>query len=111
MSMNRKTTRHILAALAGTAVAVTAMTMMGSAAAPKFYNDDPVWVERDTEDASDIWPTLYAEVPALTVERIAVVALIVILFNGGMDIGWRRLRGAQFSRRAQRHSAPVPGPT
>src|SRR4029453_7620573 len=25
---------------------------------------------------------------------IAVVALIVILFNGGMDIGWRRFRGA-----------------
>ena len=32
--------------------------------------------------------------PILTVERIAVVALIVILFNGGMDIGWRRFRGA-----------------
>src|SRR4051794_33031063 len=26
------------------------------------------------------------------VERIAVVALVVILFNGGMDIGWRRMR-------------------
>jgi len=43
---------------------------------------------------SDIWPSLYEEVPALTVERIAVAALIVILFNGGMDIGWRRLRTA-----------------
>jgi cell volume regulation protein A len=43
---------------------------------------------------SDLFPRLYAEVPALTVERIAVVALIVILFNGGMDIGWRRFRGA-----------------
>ena len=27
-------------------------------------------------------------------ERIAVVALIVILFNGGMDIGWRRFRAS-----------------
>jgi cell volume regulation protein A len=43
---------------------------------------------------SDLFPSLYEEVPALTVERIAVVALIVILFNGGMDIGWRRFRGA-----------------
>jgi potassium/hydrogen antiporter len=43
---------------------------------------------------SDLFPRLYEEVPALTVERIAVVALIVILFNGGMDIGWRRFRGA-----------------
>jgi cell volume regulation protein A len=44
--------------------------------------------------ASDIWPSLYAHVPILTVERIAVVALIVILFNGGMDIGARRFRDA-----------------
>ena len=43
---------------------------------------------------SDLFPGLYEEVPVLTVERIAVVALIVILFNGGMDIGWRRFRGA-----------------
>jgi cell volume regulation protein A len=43
---------------------------------------------------SDIFPSLYEDVPALTVERIAVAALIVILFNGGMDIGWRRMRPA-----------------
>jgi potassium/hydrogen antiporter len=43
---------------------------------------------------SDLWPSLYANVPALTVERIAVAALIVILFNGGMDIGWRHLQTA-----------------
>jgi cell volume regulation protein A len=43
---------------------------------------------------SDVWPSVYGEVPILTVERIAVVALIVILFNGGMDIGWRRFRAA-----------------
>ena len=43
---------------------------------------------------SDLWPSLYANVPTLTVERIAVAALIVILFNGGMDIGWRHLRTA-----------------
>jgi cell volume regulation protein A len=43
---------------------------------------------------SDLWPRVYSEVPVLTVERIAVVALIVILFNGGMDIGWRRFRGS-----------------
>jgi potassium/hydrogen antiporter len=29
-----------------------------------------------------------------TVERIGVVALIIILFDGGMDIGWRRFRRA-----------------
>src|SRR3954454_20494353 len=44
--------------------------------------------------ASDVWPSFYDDVAVKTVERIAVVALIVILFNGGMEIGWRRLRGS-----------------
>jgi cell volume regulation protein A len=43
---------------------------------------------------SDIWPGIYDHVGTRTVERIAVVALIVILFNGGMEIGWRRVRGS-----------------
>ena len=43
---------------------------------------------------SDIWPQVYEHVPILTVERIAVVALVVILFNGGMDIGWGRFRAS-----------------
>lgn len=41
---------------------------------------------------SDEWPTVYQHVPILTVERIAVAALVVILFNGGLDIGWNRFR-------------------
>jgi len=43
---------------------------------------------------SDLFPDLQEDVSIRTVERIAVVALIVILFNGGMHIGWRRFRGA-----------------
>ena len=46
---------------------------------------------------SDIWPQIYDAVPIETVERIAVVALIVILFNGGMDIGRRRFRASATS--------------
>jgi cell volume regulation protein A len=42
--------------------------------------------------ASDLWPNLELEVR--TVERIGVVALIVILFDGGMEVGWRRFRAA-----------------
>jgi cell volume regulation protein A len=41
---------------------------------------------------SDLWQDVYADLPIKTVERIAVVALIVILFNGGMDIGWQKLQ-------------------
>ena len=43
--------------------------------------------------ASDIWPGL-ARLSTVDVERIAVVALIVILFDGGMQVGWRRFRAA-----------------
>ena len=44
--------------------------------------------------ASDLVPRLRDEVSFVTVERIGVVALIVILFDGGLDIGWRRFRVA-----------------
>jgi cell volume regulation protein A len=39
-------------------------------------------------------PALRDAVSIVTVERIGVVALIVILFDGGLDIGWRRFRTA-----------------
>ena len=42
--------------------------------------------------ASDLVPALGNAVSFVTVERIGVVALIVILLDGGMDIGWRRFR-------------------
>jgi cell volume regulation protein A len=44
--------------------------------------------------ASDLVPRLGDAISFVTVERIGVVALIVILFDGGMDIGWRRFRAA-----------------
>ncbi|MCW3020850.1 MAG: potassium/proton antiporter [Conexibacter sp.] len=43
---------------------------------------------------SDVWPALRDDVSIRTVERIAVVALVVVLLNGGMDIGWRRFRAS-----------------
>src|SRR5262249_25525958 len=42
---------------------------------------------------SDVFPSL-GEIEIRTVERIGVVALIVILFDGGTRIGLRRLRTA-----------------
>src|SRR3954451_10658158 len=36
-----------------------------------------------------LWPDT---IEVLTVERVAVVALIAILLNGGMDIDWQRMR-------------------
>jgi cell volume regulation protein A len=42
--------------------------------------------------ASDLFPELGINVA--TVERIGIVALIVILLDGGMHVGWRRFRGS-----------------
>jgi cell volume regulation protein A len=44
--------------------------------------------------ASDVFPTLADELSTKTVERIGVVALIVILLDGGMHVGWGRFRSA-----------------
>ncbi len=44
--------------------------------------------------ASDIAPRLGTVVSIHDVTRIGVVALIVILFDGGMDLGWRSVRGS-----------------
>ena len=44
--------------------------------------------------ASDVFPELAERLSIRDVERIGVVALIVILFNGGTLVGWRRFRVA-----------------
>ena len=41
---------------------------------------------------SDVWSSLGDALSIRDVERIAVVALVVILFDGGMRVGWRRSR-------------------
>ena len=43
--------------------------------------------------AARAYPRLH-EVPHQTVERLVTVALVLILFDGGLGIGWRRLRPA-----------------
>jgi potassium/hydrogen antiporter len=44
--------------------------------------------------ASNVFPELNEHVSTQSVERIGTVALIVILFDGGMHVGWRRLRAS-----------------
>jgi potassium/hydrogen antiporter len=46
--------------------------------------------------ASDVFPEMGRVLSIRDVERIGVVALIVILFDGGMEIGWRRFRAAMW---------------
>ncbi|MEO8070373.1 MAG: hypothetical protein ABI652_03155 [Acidobacteriota bacterium] len=45
---------RLLAAFGGTVAAAATMTMLASAATPKFYADDPIVVERDSADASSM---------------------------------------------------------
>jgi potassium/hydrogen antiporter len=44
--------------------------------------------------ASDLFPGLGIEI--VTVEKIGIVALIVILLDGGIHVGWRRFRGSAY---------------
>ena len=44
--------------------------------------------------AAQLWSTIGEQLSIREVERVAVVALIVILFNGGVDIGWQRFRAS-----------------
>src|SRR6266540_1757570 len=45
---------------------------------------------------SDVFPQL-GRASVITVERVVTVALIFVLFDGGMHIGWRRFRSAAAS--------------
>ena len=51
----RKRTRFA-AIIGGTLCVAAALTMASSAASPRFYGDDPVWREPDTQDASAMKP-------------------------------------------------------
>ena len=42
--------------------------------------------------ASDVFPKLGEQLSTKNVERIGTVAIVVILFDGGLSIGWRRFR-------------------
>jgi hypothetical protein len=55
--MTTKTFFRAAVAAASTVAVAAGATMMASAASQKFYDDDPIWVERSTQDASGITPT------------------------------------------------------
>ena len=73
--------------VAGLVLAVLATPLTGRLAIPA-----PGLFLAGAAIASAIVPSVRHDVGIITVERVAVVALIVILFNGGRDIGGHRLR-------------------
>lgn len=44
--------------------------------------------------ASDVFPSLSEQLSIRDVERIGVIALVAILFDGGMNVGWRRFHAS-----------------
>ena len=57
MTLNALLTRRLVLTLAMATTAAAATTLHPSAAAPKFFEDDPVAVDRPTQDAGQIKPT------------------------------------------------------
>jgi cell volume regulation protein A len=82
---------HFAAPLAlvalGLVLAVSATTLTGRLPIPA-----PALFLAGAAIFSAIAPSVRRDVGIITVERVAIVALIVILFNGGRDIGARRLQ-------------------
>jgi potassium/hydrogen antiporter len=73
--------------LAGTAAVLSnRLSARLSVPAPAFFLVAAVVV-------AQLWPRA-ATLPATTVERVVTVALAIILFDGGLHIGWRRFRTA-----------------
>jgi potassium/hydrogen antiporter len=54
----------------------------------------PALILVGTAVLSDLFEGLYDAVRIVDVQRVATVALVVILFDGGMHVGWRRFRAA-----------------
>src|SRR5690349_2121616 len=54
--MNMRNRSRFAATLAGALAIATAFTIAGSAASPRFYDDDPISLDRDTQDASSMKP-------------------------------------------------------
>ena len=77
----------LIIALAGLAA------VLSSRASERLRIPAPAFFLLAAAGASDLWPRL-GQLPFSTVEQVVTVALAVILFDGGMGLGWRRFRGA-----------------
>jgi cell volume regulation protein A len=74
--------------------AACSLALLGRAITERFAIPSAALFLVGAAAASDLFPGLREAISFVTVERIGVVALIVILFDGGLDIGWRRFRSA-----------------
>src|SRR5512132_4269700 len=67
------------AAAAVVALAAAPFTTIGSTASSKFFDDDPIWIERDTQDASGVKPietSLFVDIMSNALRRVGAVVPI-----------------------------------
>ena len=86
---------HEVTVYAETVLVVAAtmyLALLASKTTQRFPIPGPALFLLGAAIASELVPRLRTALPILTVERLGVIALIVILFDGGMTVGWRRLR-------------------
>ena len=65
-------TRLAMKQFAAVVVLAVGLTAVGSAATSKFFDDDPIWVERDTQDASgmkSVETSLFVDITANAIRR------------------------------------------
>jgi hypothetical protein len=70
-AMNTANRSRIAATIAATVAVAAALTIATSAASPRFYDDDPIWQDRDTQDASGMKPLDVDLIVDLTTNLIA----------------------------------------
>jgi potassium/hydrogen antiporter len=80
----------VIAVVAGTVL----LAVFSNRLSARIYVPAPAIFLIGAAIASDLLPRL-ATVPILSDQRIVTLALIPILFDGGMHIGWRRFRSAR----------------
>ena len=88
---------HEVAAYGETVLVIFAtlyLALLANKATERFPIPGPALFLLGAAIASELFPRLRTALPILTVERLGVIALIVILFDGGMHVGWRRMRGS-----------------
>ena len=77
----------LIAALAATAA------VLSSRASERLRVPAPAFFLLGAALASDVWPPL-GRMPVSDVQHVVTVALAIILFDGGMRLGWRQFRSA-----------------
>jgi hypothetical protein len=112
------------AAAVAVVLAASAFTAIGSAATSKFFDDDPIWVERDTEDASAMKPvetSLFIDIAANALRRTGTEAPLRAQNLNSIDevpdsswftnrAGRRTLTAGDVERGPNTSAGPAPGP-